>query len=253
MAEAHVGLNVMEGEERLDDSTSKRYAFLTKIDDTTTPVFNVCGRRTRYGCTQRERCGCGILSCFIFVPLLIFFCVACIPSDISSVRMVPLSSNPPTTLTTFRVLLLGDSNWGKPVVFYDLMGKIHGYLPQYRMNISVSGNAGVKMENLRQYLPGILAWARPDMTLLYVSSDVSNVVEELMTPLQKLRVRRRYQENLLNVTRGILRYRSKLAIVGPGILGEQIFKPLRSGDVSVSGRVPPHCTVVRLDWDFIYP
>ena len=149
-------------------------------------------------------------------------------------------------MKTFRVLLVGDSNWGKPTYYYDLKGKLHDYLPQYHMNISVSGNSGVKMENLRQIIPGILAWAKPDVTMIYMSSDVSNVIEELMTPLQKLRLRLRYQENLLNVTRVILRHQSKLAIVGPGILGEQIFKPLRSGEVRMLHHCRSSCAAWRI-------
>ena len=131
-----------QGGDHFNDPTTQKYAFFTRIDDTTTPVFNICGRKTRFGCTKRERWGCCVLGGFLFVPLIIFFCVACIPTDISRVPMVPLTTNPPTTSKTIRVLLLGDSNWGRPVSFYDLTGKIRGYLPQYTMDISVSGNSG---------------------------------------------------------------------------------------------------------------
>lgn len=219
----------------IDDQVTQNYAFFSNIDDKTTQVFIVCGGKTRFGCTQRERWGCCISWCFLLVPLLIFFCVACIPSDIPRVAMVPLTTNPPKTTKTIRVLLVGDSNWGKPVIFHDLVGKIRGYLPQYNMDISISGNSGVKMINLRHHIPGILSWSNPHVALLYVSSDVSNVNEETMTPLQKLQTRTDYRSYLVNVTRTILGRGSRLAIVGPGILGEQIFKPLRSYEVGKQG------------------
>ncbi len=93
------------------------------------------------------------------------------------------------------------------------------------------------MINLRHHIGGILTRTRPDVTVLYMSSDVSNVIEELMTPLRKLQTRLRYQADLVNVTREVVGYGSKLAIIGPGILGEQVFKPLRSGEVRCRGRV----------------
>lgn len=84
------------------------------------------------------------------------------------------------------------------------------------------------MADLRHRIRRIMRIVQPDLSILYCEADLSNVNEEPMTPLQKLQTRVQYRQNLLNVTAEVLRAHSKLAIAGPGIMGEQVFKPLRS-------------------------
>lgn len=82
------------------------------------------------------------------------------------------------------------------------------------MTIAVSGKLGVKMFNLRARIARILKAEKPDVVILYSDSDLSNSNEEILSVVQKYRVRSNYRGNYTSVVESILATNAKLAISG---------------------------------------
>ena len=135
------GVNQSEGNP-LDDGekqlrNTRTYAFFT-YNEVDSPIFNYyCCGDSRYGCTRTELKLSSIACCFCLIPLLVFLCFSILPVIYVPSPIQPLSTNPPKTTATIKVLLVGDSMWGIPSRRMNIVGKIRAYLPQYSMNISV--------------------------------------------------------------------------------------------------------------------
>lgn len=92
--------------------------------------------------------------------------------------------------------------------------KIAAFLPQYYMDIVVSGKLGVRLFVLSERLDKILAAEIADVIILYADSDLSNVNEDVMTIQQKYRTRSLYKSNFTSIVRTIQKTKARLALSG---------------------------------------
>lgn len=115
-----------------------------------------------------------------------------------------------------KVVLFGDSLIDVPFSRNALDEKIRRQFPFYLLDIENEGIGGNKIHNLKERMYSDVVSKKPDIILLYWDSDVSDqdadYLEEKSTELQ-------YKEDLSEVVR-ILKNTSKLAVAGPGLLGE---------------------------------
>jgi hypothetical protein len=115
-----------------------------------------------------------------------------------------------------KVVLFGDSLIDVPFSRNALDEKIRRQFPFYLLDIENEGIGGNKIHNLRERMYGDVVSKKPDIILLYWDSDISDqdadYLEEKSTELQ-------YKEDLSEVVR-VLKNTSKLAVAGPGLLGE---------------------------------
>ena len=108
----------------------------------------------------------------------------------------------------------GDSVVGIPARKSGLISKIGALLPQYSMDIAVSGKLGVKMFVLRSRLERILKAEVPDVVILYSDSDLSNQNEDALNIQEKYIVREHYRANFTLIVEAILATGAKLALSG---------------------------------------
>ena len=92
-------------------------------------------------------------------------------------------------------MLPGDSVLGIPSRKSGLVLKLGALLPQYFMNIAVSGKLGVKMFILLTRVDKILKKEKPDVVILYSDSDLSNQKEYTLSVQDKFDVRLHYRNN----------------------------------------------------------
>lgn len=111
-------------------------------------------------------------------------------------------------------MLPGDSVLGIPSRKSGLVLKLGALLPQYFMNIAVSGKLGVKMFILLTRVDNILKKEKPDVVILYSDSDLSNQKEYTLSVQDKFDVRLHYRNNYTLVVERILATGAKLAISG---------------------------------------
>jgi hypothetical protein len=111
-------------------------------------------------------------------------------------------------------VLPGDSVLGIPSRKSGLVLKLGALLPQYFMNIAVSGKLGVKMFILLTRVDKILKKEKPDVVILYSDSDLSNQKEYTLSVQDKFDVRLHYRNNYTLVVERILATGAKLAISG---------------------------------------
>jgi hypothetical protein len=111
-------------------------------------------------------------------------------------------------------MLPGDSVLGIPSRKSGLVLKLGALLPQYFMNIAVSGKLGVKMFILLPRVDKILKKEMPDVVILYSDSDLSNQKEYTLSVQDKFDVRQHYRNNYTLVVERILATGVKLAISG---------------------------------------
>lgn len=108
----------------------------------------------------------------------------------------------------------GDSVVGIPARKSGLISKIGALLPQYSMNIAVSGKLGVRMFVLRSRLERILKAEVPDVVILYSDSDLSNQNEDPLSIQEKFVLREHYRANFTLIVEAILATNAKLALSG---------------------------------------
>jgi hypothetical protein len=108
----------------------------------------------------------------------------------------------------------GDSVVGIPSRKSGLISKIGALLPQYSMNIAVSGKLGVRMFVLRSRLDRILKTEVPDVVILYSDSDLSNQNEDPLSIQEKFVLREHYRANFTLIVEAILATNAKLALSG---------------------------------------
>lgn len=108
----------------------------------------------------------------------------------------------------------GDSVLGLPSRKSGLVLKLGALLPQYYMNVAVSGKLGVKMYTLLSRVDKILRVEKPDVVILYSDSDLSNQKEYTLSVQEKFDVRQHYRNNYTLVVERILATNAKLAISG---------------------------------------
>jgi hypothetical protein len=118
-------------------------------------------------------------------------------------------------------MLPGDSVLGIPSRKSGLVQKLGALLPQYFMNIAVSGKLGVKMFNLLPRVNNILKKEKPDVVILYSDSDLSNQKEYTLSVQDKFDVRQHYRNNYTLVVERILATGVKLAISGEFLIARQ--------------------------------
>lgn len=115
-----------------------------------------------------------------------------------------------------KIVLFGDSLIDVPFSRNSLDEKIRNQFPYYLLDIVDEGIGGNKIHNLRERMYRDVVLKKPDIVLLYWDSDVSDqeyeFLEEKSTEMQ-------YREDVSEVVR-VLKNTSKLAVAGPGILGE---------------------------------
>lgn len=236
------------------DSTSHKTSDLEIQDMTMEEIYpaNRKGMKTRTFCgldpTKKcwgttVKCKQMILtaSCFVSLLLLVFFAFAIIPIRTPRRPINPLSNASATTKGQIRVLLLGTKVWHvnnlKTFCFYlsllclcyvlpgdsvlgipsrksGLVLKLGALIPQYFMNVAVSGKLGVKMYILLPRVANILKKEKPDVVILYTDSDLSNQKEYTLSVQEKFDVRQHYRNNYTLVVEKILATGVKLAISG---------------------------------------
>ena len=108
----------------------------------------------------------------------------------------------------------GDSVVGIPSRKSGLISKIGALLPQYSMDIAVSGKLGVRMFVLRSRLDRILKAEVPDVVILYSDSDLSNQNEDPLSIQEKFVLREHYRANFTLIVEAILATNAKLALSG---------------------------------------
>lgn len=111
-------------------------------------------------------------------------------------------------------VLPGDSVLGIPSRKSGLVLKLGALIPQYFMNVAVSGKLGVKMYILLPRVASILKKEKPDVVILYTDSDLSNQKEYTLSVQEKFDVRQHYRNNYTLVVEKILATGVKLAISG---------------------------------------
>jgi hypothetical protein len=132
-------------------------------------------------------------------------------------------------------MLPGDSVLGIPSRKSGLVLKLGALLPQYYMNIAVSGKLGVKMFNLLPRVNNILKKEKPNVVILYSDSDLSNQKEYTLSVQDKFDVRQHYRNNYTLVVERILATGVKLAISGEFLIARQCpGRHLVSFDLSLS-------------------
>ena len=219
--------------------------------------------RSRWCCCCSCCCWCfpcswrklqlGLILMVIAGGLLYFFIKICfLPPVIAPIAIEPLTTDPPVFNGTVRVLLVGDSMFGISCRRYGLREKIAAFLPQYSMVFAISGKSAVKARDLRMRLPKILPITNPDVVFLWENSDISNVNEHKIPADEVAFVRSNYSRNMAWSVEYILNYNSdrdtnsnddnnnssssgsnqktrgavkKMALFGPGMLGEGAFLP----------------------------
>jgi hypothetical protein len=112
------------------------------------------------------------------------------------------------------MFIAGDSVVGIPSRKSGLVSKIGALLPQYSMNIAVSGKLGVRMFVLRSRLDRILKEEVPDVVILYSDSDLSNQNEDPLSIQEKFVLREHYRANFTLIVEAILATNAKLALSG---------------------------------------
>ena len=206
-------------------------------------------------CCCCVRCDCtlrnvlvGFMAVGIFMGSLYSFVLYCfLPPTIPPLMIEPLTSAPAVFNGTVRVLFVGDSMFGIACRRYELRQKVAAFLPQYSMNLAVSGKSAVKARDLRQRLPAILRITHPDVVFLWENSDISNVNENFMSSRDIASSRSNYTLNMewdvnyiLNFQDTVSRKRVKnMALVGPGMLGEGPFLPRDPNVQSTWPRILP--------------
>jgi GDSL-like Lipase/Acylhydrolase len=88
-------------------------------------------------------------------------------------------------------------------------------------------------------MPWNMEHLKPDVALLYIQSDVSNVNEGVMTPEEKAFSRQNYTANMDWIVKYITKrefHVLNMALIGPGIQGEGPFLPLNLLEMSVAER-----------------
>lgn len=118
-------------------------------------------------------------------------------------------------------MFAGDSVVGIPSRKSGLIPKIAALLPQYSMDIAVSGKLGVRMFVLRSRLERILKAEVPDVVILYSDSDLSNQNEDPLSIQEKFVLREHYRANFTLIVEAILATNAKLALSGIESRGQQ--------------------------------
>jgi hypothetical protein len=196
-----------------------------------------------FPCSWRKFQVGGILTVIALVLLYVFLKLCFLPPVISPIAIEPLTTDPAVFNGTVRVLLVGDSMFGISCRRYQLREKIAAFLPQYSMVLAISGKSAVKAKDLRERLPRILPITTPDVVFLWENSDISNVNEHKLDAEQVAFVRSNYSRNMAWSVNFILNYGKpdidlnstsieetkgavkKMALFGPGMLGEGPFLP----------------------------
>ena len=116
-----------------------------------------------------------------------------------------------------KIVLFGDSLIDVPFTRNSLDEKIRKQFPFYLLDIENQGIGGNKINSIRERMYRDVVSKKPDIILLYWDSDVSDqdadYLEEKSTELK-------YKDDLSEVVRVLKNTTSKLAVAGPGLLGE---------------------------------
>ena len=143
----------------------------------------------------------------------------------------------------------GDSVVGIPSRKSGLISKIGALLPQYSMDIAVSGKLGVRMFVLRSRLDRILKAEVPDVVILYSDSDLSNQNEDPLSIQEKFVLREHYRANFTLIVEAILATNAKLALSGIECREQQGFPSLLTYLLTylLPSFLPSHTDYTRYD------
>ena len=181
-----------------------------------------CGKQTLLQCSF-----CHLLITLVTLFIVLIFGVFSI-TPVRTIRrsIQPLSTAHPSAIAdnTTRVLLYGDSQWGIIERLHHLTDKIKAYLPEYPMDFTVVGDLGVRAYNLNDRLHNYLH-IRPNVVLINLDSDVSNVNEDKCTDAEKQKIRELYRGNVSQVVEKWMATGAIVALGGPGLLGEGPMRP----------------------------
>ena len=244
-----------------DDVESIRGGRESSLGPPTLVAGHLSSRRLPYCCCTYCWCCCclrcectlrnvlvALMALGVFMGLFWSFIVYCfLPPRIPPLTIEPLTSAPAVFNGTVRVLFVGDSMFGIACRRYELRQKVAAFLPQYSMNLAVSGKSAVKARDLRQRLPAIMRITHPDVVFLWENSDISNVNENFMSARDIASSRANYTVNMEWDVKYILNFQDKvsgkkvknMALVGPGMLGEGPFLPRDPNVISTWPRILP--------------
>ena len=154
-----------------------------------------------------------VITITILIMMLIIRIIMLLIMIMTTVIIIMMIAIVILTMNFFEIIL-GDSVLGIPSRKTFLQQKIAALLPQYYMNIVVSGKLGVRLFVLNSRVHKILAEEDADVVILYADSDLSNVNEDVMSIQQKLITREFYKSNFTQVVQAVLGTRAKLALSG---------------------------------------
>jgi hypothetical protein len=135
---------------------------------------------------------------------------------------------------TYQVVLFGDSMVGYPAEHYALAAKLQGYLPQFNINVTVSGHSGSNIKRLcaaklEHMLYNATVQGHIDVLLMMWDSDVSDEAWNIKDE-DVVYKKQQYIANLTPCIRRILSAKpdTLVALAGPVVYGEgPLFAPLR--------------------------
>lgn len=157
---------------------------------------------------------------FVWIPLYIFSY-----PDLNNNYVYPYSpTNDDLGKDQFTLVLFGDSLLNVPCTYYNMIEKIQHMYPDYNLNIVNQGVNGNKIADMlaRIYPDVVDLVPKPDAVIVYWDSDVS---DDSVGILNAYQTQEQYEADLSQVIRILLNVTSRVAISGPGILGERPLFP----------------------------
>jgi len=134
----------------------------------------------------------------------------------------------PFSNATINVAMIGDSQIHFPCLTYDMIGKLHQHLPEYKLAFADYADYGRSIKDVNSSLEEVLL-LKPDAYFLYWDTEVFRFTDWELSKRQIKEMRAEYRANLISVIKSILATGAYLAVMGPGVLGEGpgIFLPRR--------------------------
>jgi len=167
------------------------------------------------------------ISTFLFVGCILIPCNSYTLRSVNTIKRNYLNREIFSN-KTINVAMIGDSQIRFPCLAYNMIGKLHFLLPEYKLAFADYADYGRTIKDINESLAEVLL-LKPDAYFLYWDTEVSRYTDYEMSGGQIKEMRAEYRANLISVIKSILATGAYLAVMGPGVLGEGpgIFLPRR--------------------------